>query len=147
MKIPFHLLILKAFNAQKNKVRPYMASLKLTTGQPKILSFLTLHDGCMQRELAAYCDIEPATVSRLLNYMEQSGLIERHVDEKNRRVVRIFLTEKGRKTYRQMEFYFQKVNQRSLMGFSEEEKEQFMDYLLRMHQNLASGTREKQGEV
>lgn len=52
MKTPFHLIILKAFHAQRNQVRPYMAELGLSPGQPKILGFLTLRDRCMQKELA-----------------------------------------------------------------------------------------------
>lgn len=143
MDIPFHLLILKAYNAQKNKMRPFMQALGLSTGQPKILSFLRMRDGCMQKDLAEYCNIEPATVSRLLNHMEERGLIARRIDDGNRRAVRISITETGKETEQRMRLYFQEVNRISLDGFSEEEREQFMDYLRRMHENLTARTRDK----
>ena len=44
MKTPFHLILLKAFHAQRNRVRPSMAEIGLSPGQPKILSHLASHD-------------------------------------------------------------------------------------------------------
>lgn len=143
MDIPFHLLMLKAYNAQKNKMRPFMQALGLSAGQPKILSFLRMRDGCMQKDLAEYCNIEPATVSRLLNNMEERGLIARRIDDGNRRAVRISITETGKEIERRMRLHFQEVNRISLDGFSEEEGEQFIGYLRRMHENLTARTRDK----
>ena len=77
MDVPFSIALLKAYHAQNNVFRPMIAELGLSVGQPKILGFLTRHDGCMQKELAAMCDIEPATISRLLDKMEADGLISR----------------------------------------------------------------------
>lgn len=143
MDIPFHLLMLKAYNAQKNKMRPFMQALGLSAGQPKILSFLRMRDGCMQKDLAEYCNIEPATVSRLLNNMEDRGLIARRIDDGNRRAVRISIAESGKEIERRMRLHFQEVNRISLDGFSEEEGEQFIGYLRRMHENLTARTRDK----
>lgn len=143
MDIPFHLLMLKAYNAQKNKMRPFMQALGLSAGQPKILSFLRMRDGCMQKDLAEYCNIEPATVSRLLNNMEDRGLIARRIDDGNRRAVRISIAETGKEIERRMRLHFQEVNRISLDGFSEEEGEQFIGYLRRMHENLTARTRDK----
>lgn len=143
MNIPFHLLILKSYNAQKNAMRPFMQALGLSTGQPKILSFLRMRDGCMQKDLAEYCNIEPATVSRLLNHMEDRGLIARRTADGNRRAVRITITETGKEAERRMRLCFREVDQISLEGFSEEEREQFMDYLRRMHENLTARAQKK----
>ena len=77
MKIPFNLIVLKTFHAQKNKVRPLMNAIGLSPGQPKVLTFLALHGACLQKDLAAACDIEPATISKLLNLLEEKGYLER----------------------------------------------------------------------
>ena len=51
-KYPFSLALLKAFPAQNNVFRPMIAEVGLSVGQPKIMDFLTRHDGCMQTDLA-----------------------------------------------------------------------------------------------
>lgn len=79
MDTPFTIVMYRTFHAQRNAIRPGMADIGLSPGQPKILHYLLNHDGCMQRELADACDIEPATVSRLLDKMEEDGLVRREI--------------------------------------------------------------------
>ena len=136
MKTPFHLIILKAFHAQRNQVRPYMAELGLSPGQPKILGLLTLRDRCMQKELAAACEIEPATISRLLSTMESAGLIQREPAPGDRRAECISITSAGKQAQKKMQYHFDQVENISLSGFTETEKKQFVEYLCRMYHNL-----------
>ena len=67
----------------------------LSIGQPKVLDYLKEHDGTTQREIAAACQIEPASLTSILNGMEKANLIERKTLDGNRRSWHIFLTEKG----------------------------------------------------
>ncbi len=46
-------------------------------------------------KIAPNMGIEPTSLSRLLNTMEEKGLIRREKDTVDRRVVNLFLTEKG----------------------------------------------------
>lgn len=85
MKTPFHLLLIRTYHAQKNRLRPEMAGIGLSPGQPKILNRLMEKDCCMQKELAESCDIQPATVSRMLDTMEQAGLVCRQEEAPRRR--------------------------------------------------------------
>ena len=68
----------------------------LTAGQPKVLDYLGYHDGASQKEIAAHCYIEAATLTSVLNGMEAKALIERRRLNGNRRTFHIFLTQKGR---------------------------------------------------
>lgn len=54
-----------------------------------------LGDGVRQTELAGALDIQGASLVRLIDQLEGSGLIERRVDAGDRRVNRIFLTPPG----------------------------------------------------
>lgn len=56
MDTPFTIVMYRTFHAQRNAIRPGMADIGLSPGQPKILHYLLNHDGCMQRELADACD-------------------------------------------------------------------------------------------
>ena len=49
----------------------------LTPGQPKVLDYLLRHDGAIQKEIAVFCHIEPASLTAILNGMERKGYIER----------------------------------------------------------------------
>ncbi len=137
MDLPFNLLILKVYHAQKNRVRPVMGAIGLSPGQPKVLTFLALHGPCLQKELAASCDIEAATVSKLLNSLEELELIERNGRPGDRRAAEIVLTPAGRELYEnEIAGRIGEINEVSLADFSRSEREMFELYLKRMYRNL-----------
>ncbi len=137
MKLFLEMLLYRAFHAQRKRLRPFMAQLKLAPGQPKILYYLVSHEGCMQKEVAEYCDIEPATASRILDTMEKGGLIRRTVAENNRRAGSISLTETGLRQYQLWETRCREVEAEMLAGFSEKEKRELTEYLKRVYKNLS----------
>lgn len=134
MKQAFHLLMYKAFQAQRNKIRPFMNRIHLTSGQPKVLNYLQTHGACNQRELAQACDIEPATISRILDNMENNELITRSAVDK--RSYAIAITHKGEEALGKWLVHCHKVEDIALKDFSEVEKQQFRNYLERMYVNL-----------
>ncbi len=136
MKPSFYLLLTRAYRAQKNTLRPGMPALGLSPGQPKILNRLLERDGCMQKELAALCDIQPATVSKMLDTMEQNGLIRRGGEGERRRAASVSITEKGREAYAGWQELCSAVEAKGLQDFSQEEKERFEGYLRRLYFNL-----------
>ena len=136
MKTPFHLLLIRTYHAQKNRLRPEMAGIGLSPGQPKILNRLMEKDCCMQKELAESCYIQPATVSRMLDTMEQAGLVCRQEEAPRRRAASVAITEAGREAHRQWQAICGRVGEVSLAGFTEEERQQFAEYLRRMYRNL-----------
>lgn len=136
MKLHFSMVLLKAYHAQRCRIRPYMDSVGLSPGQPKILSTLMRWDGCRQKDLADYCDIEPATVSKLLTNMEKAGLIRRDAAEGDRRAVCVAITEQGKEAHKRVQGHIKEVEKMELDGFTKEEQEKFREYLSRMYKNL-----------
>ncbi|MDR0841027.1 MAG: MarR family transcriptional regulator [Christensenellaceae bacterium] len=130
------MLLYRAFHAQKNKLAPHLPAIGLSSGQPKILNHLLHHDACIQRDLAQNCDIEPATVSRILYNMERAGLIARSVSPQCRRETRISITDLGKTVCAQWEEICAGVEAVSLEGFTEGEKALFCGFLARMYHNL-----------
>jgi MarR family transcriptional regulator, transcriptional regulator for hemolysin len=61
-----------------------------------LLREASLADGASQRELARRMRIEPPTLVRHLDKLADDGLVERHPDPDDRRVVRVIVTAKGR---------------------------------------------------
>ena len=137
MEIPFNLLVLKVFHAQKNRVRPLMAEIGLSPGQPKVLTFLSLHGKCLQKELAAACDIEPTTISKMLNSLEDRGLICRSALAGDKRAAIIGLTDQGQTLVKEEILpRYNSVNTISLTDFPPDEKRRFEESLRRMYANL-----------
>lgn len=67
----------------------------LTYPRARALLRLARKQNMTQAELAYELELEPATMVRLLDRMEENGLIERHADARDRRVKLIVLTRKG----------------------------------------------------
>ena len=60
------------------------------------LALLAREDGMSQGELSQRFDIDPSRVTRLATRLESEGLLRRERDRGDHRVVRMYLTEKGR---------------------------------------------------
>jgi len=65
------LLDLTAAHAKQN--RQIFSDLGLTDAQPKILYILIRGEGWLQKDLAEFCKISPASMTTLLNNMENSS--------------------------------------------------------------------------
>jgi MarR family transcriptional regulator for hemolysin len=71
------------------------AVLGTTRAQWRVLVRLTRQDGARQVDLADALDVEPITLCRMVDRLEESGLVERRRDETDRRAWRIHLTDKA----------------------------------------------------
>ena len=109
----------------------------LTIGQPKILDYLSRHNGSNQKEIAKACFLEAGSLTTILNKMEEKGLIRRQILNGNRRSFHIFMTESGKKNQKLVEEAFKKIEKTALNGISEEEQKLFMDIFCRIYRNLA----------
>jgi DNA-binding MarR family transcriptional regulator len=65
-------------------------------GQWAVLLFLWARDGMSQAELARVVAIEPPTMVRTIDRMVRDGLVTRAPDPADRRISRIYLTDRGR---------------------------------------------------
>jgi MarR family transcriptional regulator, organic hydroperoxide resistance regulator len=60
------------------------------------LALLIREDGMSQGELSQRFDIDPSRVTRLAKRLEKEGLLRKERDRGDKRVVRMYLTDKGR---------------------------------------------------
>ena len=69
--------------------------LGVTRAQWKVLFRLERQPGLRQIELADMLDIEPITLSRIVDRLEEAGLVERVADPADRRAWRLHVTAKA----------------------------------------------------
>lgn len=131
-----HKLLARVYRIHRKCSFERFAQFGITPGQPRLLDFLAHSDGCMQKDISNDCDLEPATVTDILALMEKSDLVRRESDPNDRRVMRVYLTEKGIRTHRQVEEIFARLEDECFRGFSEQEKETYMLFLKRIYENL-----------
>lgn len=115
---------------------------KLTPGQPKVLDYLKDHDGAVQKEIAINCHIEPASLTAILNGMENKGYIRRSICTTNRKYLNVFLTELGRKYVKRLETEFAGIEKSALKSFTDDEKEQLIYLLEKLYDNLSEMRKE-----
>ncbi|MBT3362450.1 MAG: winged helix DNA-binding protein [Chloroflexi bacterium] len=75
------------------------SSMDLTNRQVGILETLLGKDNLTMKELAENMLIEQSAATRIVEGLVRKDLLERVLDGKDRRVIRINLTEKGRQIY------------------------------------------------
>lgn len=132
------LALIQASSAHQKSCWAEFRKLDLSPGQPKVLSRLRYQEGYLQKDLAALCHVEPATMVVLLSNMEKKGLIRKEVDHVSggKRAFRIYLTEEGRTLAEQVDHMVIEVEEKSFQGFSEEEKDLLITLLGRLTKNL-----------
>lgn len=96
-------------------------------GQGRILAMLKIQPEIKTRELAYLLGIRQQSLNELLNKLEKSGHVERKPSDKDKRVMVVHLTEKGRQI-QQPETDYQEI----LDCLSPEELQQFGEYLDRI---------------
>lgn len=148
MKESLHyLLMANHFMIQKALVTS-VKDTGLTSGQPKVLDYLKDHNGAVQKDIAAGCHIEPASLTSILNGMETKGLIERRLCPDNHRFYNVYLTETGRLYVGRLENEFDTIESYALQNFSEADKEQLIEYLSRIYNTVLNykGKEDKSNE-
>lgn len=67
-----------------------------TRAQWRTLTMLSRNEGLNQGALAELLEVEPITLCRMIDRLEESGLVERRRDPADRRAWRLFLTDKSK---------------------------------------------------
>jgi len=119
--------------------RNYSESLRelhLYVGQDNLLYRLWLGDGVTQMQLCEHLKCEPPTVTNMVKSLEQNGFIYRKRDLKDARIMRIFLTEKGRALEKPVEMKWREQQEKLLQSISEEDRLILRQLMQQMESNI-----------
>lgn len=108
----------------------------LTRAQWWLLTHLYRQEGLTQTELADLMEIEKPSLGRLLDRLEAKSWIRREPDSVDRRIKRIYLTRDVEPMVMEMRQQAASLRADALAGLSEQQREQFVDTLLVIKQNL-----------
>ena len=93
----------------------------LTRAQWGVLAKLERTEGMKQAEIADLMEIQPITLTRLIDRLCDMGLIERRSDDSDRRVNRLYLTEAARPLMLKLTWLRNELTKTALAGLSAED--------------------------
>lgn len=132
-------LLVQVVRAHHNRTADSLRELGLYVGQEMVMSQLWEKEGVAQSELADACGLEKPTITKVIERMSEAGLIKVEKDQKDRRVRRVYLTERGRSLKGEVRRRWYLVEDQVFKGFTENDKRVFRQFLERMGENMSPG--------
>ncbi|PFV82901.1 MarR family transcriptional regulator [Bacillus sp. AFS059628] len=108
----------------------------LTKGQYLYLVRICENPGIIQEKLSEMIKVDRTTTARAIKKLEMNGFIEKKEDEHNKKIKRLFPTEKGRNVYPFIKRENEYSNTVALENFSEKEVETVFNLLQRVRKNI-----------
>lgn len=111
---------------------------QVTATKGWILGYLALNEerDVYQRELEERFCLRRASVSKVMQLMEQKGFITRQSDEHDARLKKIKLTDKGRRQHLEALAEFDRIERRVTEGISQDKLDIFFEVCELMKKNL-----------
>jgi MarR family transcriptional regulator, transcriptional regulator for hemolysin len=111
--------------------------LGVTRAQWKVLFKLTRYPGMRQIELADMLDIEPITLSRIIDRLEESTLVERVADPADRRAWRLHVTVKAKPLVEKLRALAAEMTANAFAGIDPKDIEITRQVLARVRENAS----------
>ncbi|KJJ42329.1 MarR family transcriptional regulator [Bacillus subtilis] len=110
--------------------------LDLTRGQYLYLVRIYENPGIIQEKLAEMIKVDRTTAARAIKKLEMQGFIQKRPDEQNKKIKKLYPTEKGKKVYPLLRREGEHSIEVALSGFTPEEKETIFKLVHRVRKNV-----------
>lgn len=120
----------RAFDARAREIG-------VTRPQWQVLVVLNRHEGVNQGGLAELLDVEPITVCRMVDRLQEADLVERRTDPADRRSWRLYLTSKAAGLLAQLRPMVDQLEVEAFEGISDVERLAVIATLEQLRNNLA----------
>lgn len=134
--LPFE--IAETAHALKRAFDRRAATLGVTRAQWKVLFRLQRQPGLRQVELADMLDIEPITLSRIVDRLEEAGWVARRADPADRRAWRLEVTAKAQPLIVKLRTLAEELMEQAFAGLTEPELELMRGKLTKIRENIAN---------
>jgi len=110
----------------------------LTRSQWQVLAYLERNEGIHQSGLAELLDIEPITLGRIIDKLQDVGLVERRAHPSDRRIWLLRLTAQAKPKLVELRRLGDETRSEALFGIPDAEREQLLEALTAVKANLTS---------
>lgn len=140
MEDNFGFIVADIARQLRKRFDAYARDLAITGPQWRVLFLIERNPGLKQAAVAELLDVEPITTCRMVDRLEQAGLVERRRDPDDRRAWRLFLTDLTAPLIDSLHGYGRLLADDALGELTDNEKEVLMRLLRRVRDNLGEGT-------
>lgn len=119
----------------------------ITALQWRLITYLKRHEGIRQGPLAELIEVEPITLSRMVDRLVESELVERRADPADRRAWRLYLTPRAGDLLGGMREMADALTAEATEGLSDSERDQLIDLVERVRANLSRRICQKEEET
>lgn len=123
-----------------SELKPY----GLTRASWLALGIVELNDRLSQAELAEFLELGAAATGKVVDRLEERGLIERHADPEDRRTNRLSITDEARKLIKMLQPISKKIRKEILQDLSKAEQKQLEGSLAKIKARLSQANRQEQ---
>ena len=109
----------------------------VTALQWRMISYLKRHEGIRQGPLAELIEVEPITLSRMVDRLVEADLVERRADPTDRRAWRLYLTPRAGDLLHTMRRPTEDLNKEATEGLTPAERDQLAVLVQRVRANLS----------
>lgn len=108
----------------------------ITREQLSILLISSLTDGLYQTQIANILGKDRPNITRMIDILETKGFIKREKDENNRRILKVYLTDKGRDKVKFVKPLKERMQAAQYKGMSDEEIQTLVNLLRKVRRNI-----------
>lgn len=130
-----NFVLTKAQQSVHQLFKAELAPFGVTPGQYAVLKCLWDENGQTARQIAERLYLDGSTVTGLLDRLEQKGLIEKQIDPKDRRALKVLLTSEGKQLEAPLSQAIVTANLKALKQLDEVQSDTLKDLLHRLNQS------------
>lgn len=108
----------------------------ITAAEEPFFMAIQKHEGATQDELTSLVGVDKAATTRAICSLERKGYLTRRQDERDRRLNRVYATEKALRIGNEVREELLRLNKEILNGITEEDQIILYQALLKMEENL-----------
>ncbi|MGW0839806.1 MarR family winged helix-turn-helix transcriptional regulator [Streptomyces sp. NPDC002787] len=120
-----------------------LRGLGLHPGQELVMMRLWEDGPARQSDLIRLLDLDPSTVTKMLQRLEQAGHVRRRADPADRRAVLVEATDASCALLEKVERAWGELEEQTLAGLDATERQQFLRLLARVESNLCTESAER----
>lgn len=113
-----------------------LSKINLYAGQEGLLYYLSNADGQTMSELVEKMNIQHPTLFSMVERMKKSDLIKKEKDVHDKRISKIYLTDRGKSKLEELSKIWKNLEKKLLIDFNENEKKELNKYLKKINNNL-----------
>lgn len=121
----------------KKSIEDKFKELGVTRTQGFIIKYINNSESDInQHDIETHFNLKRSTVSEIISLMEKNGLIKRIKDGRKNKIV---LTDLAKEIHDSLCTSLKEIEKRIIKGFTDEELNQFLNYIDRINKNLEEG--------